>query len=121
MRNALSYVPKPAQAMVSAALRTAFELPELEAAHRRWRDLIEVFESSHPRLAALMESAEEDVLAYKHFPPGHHRQLHSTNPLERLNKEIKRRTRVVAARQSRWDASDNQDGTDAGPRHGVRA
>ena len=95
MRNALACVQKPAQAMVSAALRTAFELPELEAAHRRWRDLIEVFESSHPKLAALMESAEEDVLAYKHFPSGHHRQLHSTNPLERLNKEIKRRTRVV--------------------------
>ena len=86
MRNALSCVPKPAQAMVSAELRTAFELPELEAAHRRWGELVDVFESTHPRLAALMRSAEADVLAYKHFPSGHHRQLHSTNPLERLNK-----------------------------------
>ena len=95
MRNALACVPKRASAMVSAAIRTAFDLADPEDAHRRWGELVEVFDSSHPKLAALMRSAEEDVLAYKRFPPEHHRQLHSTNPLERLNKEIKRRTRVV--------------------------
>ena len=95
MRNALACVPKKASAMVSAAIRTAFDLPNAEDAHRRWGELVEVFDSSHTKLAALMRAAEHDVLAYKRFPIEHHRQLHSTNPLERLNKEIKRRTRVV--------------------------
>ena len=95
MRNALACVAKKDSAMVSAAIRTAFDRAEPEAAHERWGELVAVFEASHARLAALMKAAEEDVLAYKRFPAEHHRQLHSTNPLERLNKEIKRRTRVV--------------------------
>ena len=57
--------------------------------------LIEAFQPRHPKLAELMLRAEEDVLAYKTFPQAHWRQIHSTNPLERLNKEIKRRTNVV--------------------------
>ena len=95
MRNALQRVPKRGQSMVTAALRTAFDQPNAEAAHAQWRQLIEVFEGSHPKLAALMSAAEYDVLAYKAFPREHWSQLHSTNPLERLNKAIKRRTRVV--------------------------
>ncbi len=95
MRNALQRVPKRAQAMVTAALRTAFDQRDAEAAHAQWRQLMDVFESSHPKLAELMSDAEHDVLAYKAFPREHWAQLHSTNPLERLNKEIKRRTRVV--------------------------
>ena len=95
MRNALQRVPKRAQAMVTAALRTAFDQNDAEAAHAQWRQLIDVFEGSHPKLAELMNDAEHDVLAYKAFPREHWSQLHSTNPLERLNKEIKRRTRVV--------------------------
>ena len=95
MRNALACVPKKASAMVSAAIRTAFDLADPEDAHRRWGELVEVFDSSHTKLATLMRAAEHDVLAYKRFPAERHRQLHSTNPLERLNKEIKRRTRVV--------------------------
>lgn len=95
MRNALQRVPKRAQAMVTAALRTAFDQSDAESAHAQWRQLIDVFEGSHPKLAELMSDAEHDVLAYKAFPREHWSQLHSTNPLERLNKEIKRRTRVV--------------------------
>jgi transposase-like protein len=95
MRNALQRVPKRAQAMVTAALRTAFDQGDAESAHAQWRQLIDVFEESHPKFAELMSDAEHDVLAYKAFPREHWSQLHSTNPLERLNKEIKRRTRVV--------------------------
>ena len=95
MRNALACVARKDGAMVSAALKSAFELSDRKGAHARWGELMGVFDASHPKLAALMRGAENDVLAYKHFPPEHHRQLHSTNPLERLNKEIKRRTRVV--------------------------
>jgi putative transposase len=95
MRNALQRVPKRAQAMVAAALRSAFDQGDPEAAHAQWRQLIDVFDSSHPKLSELMSEAEHDVLAYKSFPREHWSQLHSTNPLERLNKEIKRRTRVV--------------------------
>jgi len=60
-----------------------------------WAKLIEVFQPRHPKLAELMLRAEDDVLAYKTFPQAHWRQIHSTNPLERLNKEIKRRTNVI--------------------------
>lgn len=95
LRNALACVAKKDGAMVSAALKSAFELSDREAAHERWGELLNVFDGSHPKLATLMRSAEHDVLAYKHFPASHNRQLHSTNPLERLNNEIKRRTRVV--------------------------
>lgn len=56
---------------------------------------IEAFQPRHTKLAELMLRAEDDVLAYKTFPQVHWRQIHSTNPLERLNKEIKRRTNVV--------------------------
>jgi putative transposase len=95
MRNALQCVPKRAQAVVTAALRTAFDQPDAASAREQWHQLVDVFETSHPRLATLMRQAEDDVLAYKTFPREHWSQLHSTNPLERLNKEIKRRTRVV--------------------------
>ena len=59
------------------------------------RDRIDAFETRHPKLAELMRRAEDDVLAYKSFPREHWVKIHSTNPLERLNKEIKRRTNVV--------------------------
>lgn len=59
------------------------------------KKLIEAFQPRHAKLAELMLCAEDDVLAYKTFPQAHWRQIHSTNPLERLNKEIKHRTNVV--------------------------
>ena len=67
----------------------------LKASQQHWAKLIEAFEPRHPKLAELMRRAEDDVLAYKTFPQEHWAKIHSTNPLERLNKEIKRRTNVV--------------------------
>ena len=95
LRNALALVPKAAQQLVAATLRTVFAQPTAEQAHAQWRQVAEHFRPRFPRLAALMDDAEADVLAYLAFPAAHWRQLWSTNPLERLNKELKRRTNVV--------------------------
>ena len=95
MRNALACVGKKDKPIVAAALRTAFEQDSLKSSKAQWSKLIEAFQLRHPKLAETMARAEHDVLAYKTFPQSHWRQIHSTNPLERLNKEIKRRTNVV--------------------------
>ena len=95
MRNALACVGKRNRAMVVAALRNAFEQPNREAAREQWKKLIDAFAEPADKLAKLMRQAEDDVFAYMAFPKDHWNQLHSTNPLERLNKEIKRRTNVI--------------------------
>jgi transposase-like protein len=93
--RSLANVYRERQALTWAALRTAFEADSLETAKEKWGSLINAFEPRYPKLAELMHRAEEDVLAYKAFPQAHWQQIHSTNPLERLNKEIKRRTSVI--------------------------
>jgi len=95
LRNALALVPKAARQLVAATVRTAFAQPTDDAARRQWRQVADGFRDRWPRLADLLDQAEADVLAYLAFPPAHWRQLWSTNPLERLNKELKRRTDVV--------------------------
>jgi putative transposase len=95
VRNALALVPKGAQPLVAATLRTVFAQPTPEAARQQWRQVADGFRARFPRVADLMDAAETDVLAYLAFPAAHWRQLWSTNPLERLNKELKRRTNVV--------------------------
>jgi putative transposase len=95
MRNALACVANKGKPIVTAALRTAFDQDTLEASRAQWAKLIQAFQPRHPKLAELMARAEDDVLAYKTFPESHWRQIHSTNPLERLNREIKRRTNVI--------------------------
>ncbi len=95
LRNGLSYVPKREQALVAATIRTVFAQPTPELTLEHWRKVAETFRSRYPRLAQLMDDSEEDVLAYTHFPHEHWRQIWSNNPLERLNKEVKRRTDVV--------------------------
>ena len=95
MRSALAHVPKARQTMVAAALRQALLQPDAEGAHRLWRQLADQFRPRWPKLAALMDESEHDVLAYMAFPTQHRAKLHSTNPLERLNKEVKRRADVV--------------------------
>jgi putative transposase len=95
LRNALALVPKAAQPLVAATIRTVFAQPTAEAARRQWRQVADGFRERFPRLAALLEEAAAEVLAYLAFPAAHWRQLWSTNPLERLNKELKRRTDVV--------------------------
>jgi putative transposase len=95
MRNALAHVPKGQHTMVAAAIRQAFLQPDAEAAHQTWRQVADQLRPRWPKLAALMDDSEHDVLAYMVFPFQHRTKLHSTNPLERLNKEVKRRADVV--------------------------
>jgi transposase-like protein len=95
MRNALAHVPKGQHSMVAAALRQAFLQADREAAHQLWRQVADQLRPRWPRLAGLMDDSEHEVLAYMAFPAQHRAKLHSTNPLERLNKEVKRRADVV--------------------------
>jgi putative transposase len=94
-RNALAHVPKGQQSMAAAALRQAFLQPDHASARQTWRHVADGFRPRWPKLGALMDEAEEDVLAYMAFPAAHRTKLHSVNPIERVNKEIKRRTDVV--------------------------
>lgn len=95
MRNVQARVPKAAQGFVAAALKSIFSQPTDEEARLALRKAVELLRPKYPAAAALVEEAEEDVLAYKTFPEKHWRQIHSTNPLERQNREIRRRTDVV--------------------------
>jgi putative transposase len=95
MRNALSLVPKAAQQMVGATIRTVFAQPDSGSAHQQWLRVSEGFRDRFPRLSELMDEAEEDVLSYAAFPQEHWQKIWSNNPLERVNKEVKRRTNVV--------------------------
>jgi putative transposase len=95
VRNALALVPKSAQQLVAATIRTVFAQPDTTSAWEQWRRVADGFRERFPRLADLMDDAESDVLAYLAFPSPHWRQIWSNNPLERLNKEVKRRSDVV--------------------------
>lgn len=95
VRNALAYGPKTAAAMVAATIRTVFAQPDAQSAREQWRRVADTFRDRYPRLADLLDEAEADVLAYLAFPPAHWRQIWSNNPLERVQKEVKRRTDVV--------------------------
>ena len=95
MRNLLATVPKSAQPMVAALVRTIFAQPDPDSAKDQLGRVVQTLEERYPRAAALLVDAEDEVLAYLHFPEPHRRRLHSTNPLERLHKEIKRRANVV--------------------------
>ena len=81
--------------MVSAFIATAFAQDTAEAASTQWRSVADQIRPKVPKLATIMDEAEHDVLAYMSFPREHRTKLHSTNPIERLNGEIKRRTDVV--------------------------
>jgi transposase-like protein len=95
LRSMLSHVPKSQHTMVSAAIRQVFIQPDRKTAGEVWRHVADQLRPRFAKLAGLMDAAEFDVLAYMDFPEPHRAKLHSTNPLERLNKEVKRRTDVV--------------------------
>jgi transposase-like protein len=95
MRCALARVPKGQQTMVAAALRQAFLQADHDTAQQTWRQVADQLRPRWPKLATLMDDSEHDVLAFMAFPVPHRTKLHSTNPLERLNKEVKRRADVV--------------------------
>jgi putative transposase len=94
-RNALAYVPKAHQTMVAAGLRQAFQQPDQAAARASLSDFADQLHNRWPKLKIFVDDSLDDVLAYMSFPAQHRTKLHSTNPLERLNKEIKRRADVV--------------------------
>ena len=95
MRNVLGRVGKTHRAAVAALVKTVFVQETQEAARKQWRSVADNLRERFNSVAELMDTSEEDVLAYMAFPKEHWTQIHSTNPLERLNKEIKRRTNVV--------------------------
>ena len=95
MRNALAHAGKSGRRVVSAFIGTAFAQDDAEAARLQWRRVADQLRPKLPKLAGFLDEAEADVLAYMTFPAAHRAKLHSTNPIERLNGEIKRRTEVV--------------------------
>ena len=95
LRNALAHTGKGQRQMVLAAINTAFTQESFETATEQWRAVADQLRGKFPKLGQLMDEAEADVLAFMSFPKAHRTQIHSTNPLERLNAEIKRRTDVV--------------------------
>jgi putative transposase len=95
MRNLLATVPHSTREAIAAIVRTIFAQPDHASALSQLRKVADGLRPRFPRAATLLEEAAEDILAYRHLPVEHQRQLHSTNPLERLNKEIKRRSNVV--------------------------
>jgi putative transposase len=94
-RNALAYAGRNGRRVVAAFIATAFAQNDAEAAKLQWRKVADQLRPTLPKLAALMDESETDVLAYMSFPAAHRAKLHSVNPLERLNGEIKRRSDVV--------------------------
>ncbi len=95
MRNVSAHAGKSARRVVTAFMSAAFAQDDAEAAKVQWRQVADQLRPKLPKLAGLLDQAESDVLAYMTFPTAHRAKLHSTNPLERLNGEIKRRTEVV--------------------------
>jgi transposase-like protein len=95
MRNALAHAGRSGRRVVSAFIATAFAQNDADTARLQWRKIADQLRPTLPKLATLMDDSETDVLAYMSFPAAHRAKLHSVNPLERLNGEIKRRTDVV--------------------------
>jgi transposase-like protein len=95
LRNLLAHAGKQGRRLVAAFIDTAFAQPDAARAKLQWRQVADQMRPKLPKLAGMMDEAEDDVLAYMTFPKAHWPKLHSTNPIERLNGEIKRRTDVV--------------------------
>jgi putative transposase len=103
MRNLLTRVPKSTQSFVATMVRTIFAQPDAETVHQQYRRIVDQLATRFPEAAALLEEAAPDLLAFTAFPKEHWRQLWSNNSLERLNKEIRRRTDVVGIFPDRAD------------------
>jgi putative transposase len=95
MRNLLAHVPKSPKEMIAATVRTIFAQPDPDATRDQLRQVVGMLEARYPQAAELLQQAEHDVTAYAEFPRAHWRKIASTNPLERVHKEIKRRSNVV--------------------------
>jgi transposase-like protein len=95
MRNVLSVVPKASQEMVASIIRTIFAQPDPDHVAAQFEEVAHMLARSHPKVATMLDEARDELLPFASFPQRHWRQIWSTNPLERVNKEIKRRTDVV--------------------------
>lgn len=95
MRNALAHAAPKQRPAVIAMIKTIFAQETAEAAHQQWEQVAEALREKFPKLADMMDASREDVLAYMSFPKEHWAQIASTNPLERVNKEVKRRADVI--------------------------
>lgn len=95
MRNILAKVPKGNADMVAAAIRTVFAQPDADHVSDQFDVIASMLGRSNPKVETMMQESKDDLLAFTGFPAGHWKKIWSTNPLERLNKEIKRRTDVV--------------------------
>ncbi len=95
MRNALAHTAPKQRPAVIAMIKTIFAQETAEAAHQQWEQVADACREKFPKLADMMDASREDVLAYMTFPKDHWAQIASTNPLERVNKEIKRRADVI--------------------------
>jgi putative transposase len=95
MRNVLVRVPKASAEMVGASIRTIFAQPDAAHVGAQAAEIANMLRPNFEQVAAMLEGASEDLLAFRHFPIAHWKKIWSTNPLERLNGEIKRRTNVV--------------------------
>jgi putative transposase len=95
MRNVLAVIPRAGQEMVASMIRTVFAQPDREHVNAQFDEVTRMLERSHPKVAQMLHEARDDLLAFCGFPSKHWRQIWSTNPMERVNKEIKRRTDVV--------------------------
>lgn len=93
--NVLSVIPKGSQDIVASIIRTVFAQPDAERVHQHFTEVTTVLARSHPKASAMPAHAEHDLLAFAAVPQRHWRQIWSTNPLERVNNEITRRTDVV--------------------------
>jgi transposase-like protein len=96
MRNVMAAVNVKQRGMVAAAIRTVFAQETEKEAHAEWKAVADRLRERFEKVSARMDDAEHDVLAYMSFPKAHWSQIRSTNPLERLNREVKRRTNVVS-------------------------
>ena len=95
MRNALSRVKRKYQQLVAASIRTIFLHPSYDDARDQLREIATKLDPQFPDVSKMLEEAQEELLSYCAFPHEHHTKIWSTNPIERLNKEIKRRVKVV--------------------------
>jgi putative transposase len=95
MRNVLAVIPRAGQEMVASIIRTVFAQPDRKHVNAQFDEVTRMLERSHPKVAQMLQDARDDLRAFCGFPSKHWRQIWSTNPMERVNKEIKRRTDVV--------------------------
>ena len=95
MRNALAHAPAKQRTAVAAMLKTIFAQETKVEAEAQWEIVADALREKQPKLGALMDSSRDDVLAYMSFPREHWTQIASTNPLERVNREVKRRADVI--------------------------